>query len=308
AADDQQNPRDKENIGHRVGEPARRPLLVLHEGGAKSGPNRNGNKEQDQGERPTFRQEAAKQTVNKKWQRQNNRKIAQVTFTEDNVLEGAEISQPGSTEVKDFFASLQRSVKIAGQQFLQDQAPDPVIKDSIITAIEWPNATEKTCIVYSDNQCRQRDDDGWHDHSLYAHSHEDRKQSGRRRQQQYATRNAGQTNGPWRRQMHGKRVRFDTAAEYAFSDIGRLHSSASVAGHRSEVLALAFPHNRATPAEFAADICRRQTDHFEPRHGESPAMPPHPETPVACGAFHVVIRRPTVAKLVDKAGPQPNRI
>ena len=92
AADDQQNPGDKKNIGHRIGESARRPLLVLYEGGAKSGPNRNGNKEQDQGERPTFRQEAAKQAVNKKWQRQNNRKIAQVAFTEDNVLEGAEIS------------------------------------------------------------------------------------------------------------------------------------------------------------------------------------------------------------------------
>src|SRR6185295_19495840 len=268
AADDQQNPGDKKNIGHRIGESARRPLLVLHEGRAKSGPNRDGNKEEDQGERPMFRQEAAKQAVNKKWQRQNNRKIAQVTFTEDNVLEGAEISQPGSTVIKDLFASLQRSVKIAGQQFLQDQAPDAVVEDSIIAAIEWPNATQKTCIVYSDNQRRQRDDDSWQNHSLCSDSHKDRKQSGGGRQQQYAARKAGQTNGPWRCQMHGKRVRFETAAEYAFSNIGRLHSSASVTGHRSEMLALAFPHDRAAPAEFAADIPRRQTDHFEPRHGE----------------------------------------
>ena len=117
-----------------------------------SSPDRNGDKEQDQGKRPTFRQEAAEQAVNQKWQQQNNREIAEIAFAEHNVLERAEISQPGSAVIKDFFAAFQRSVKIAGQQFLQNQAPDTVVEEPIIAAIEWPNAAEKTCIVDRDDQ------------------------------------------------------------------------------------------------------------------------------------------------------------
>src|SRR5262249_46525655 len=112
----------------------------------------------------------------------------------------------------------------------------------------------------------------------------------------------------WRRQMHGKGVRLDCGTEYPFSDIGGLHPSASVARHRGERLVLAFPHHGATPAELAADIVRRQTDHFEPGHREMPAMPTHPEASVARRARHVMIRRPIITQLVDEAGPQPDRI
>src|SRR5215467_2559911 len=108
--------------------------------------------------------------------------------------------------------------------------------------------------------------------------------------------------------MHGKRLRSDTGTDDPFPDIGGLYPSASLVRHRSERLIFAFPQNGATPAKFTADIFCRQTDQFEPRHGEMPAVPPHPEAPVARRARHVMIRRPIVANLVDETGPQPNRI
>src|SRR5215831_7752416 len=174
------------------------------------------------------------------------------------MFERAEVSQPRPAVIKNLFAPLQCSEKIAGQQFLQDQAPDTVVKEAVITAIKRPKPAQKARIIRDNNEDRQRDYEGGHDRPPWSDSHQNQNQGSSSSQQQHSTPKDGQTDGQWRGQMHGKRARFDPGTEYPFPDIVGLHPSASLVRHRSERLVLAFPHDRAAPTELAVYILRRQ--------------------------------------------------
>ena len=109
----------------------------------------------DKRKRPVVRQEAAEQPVHQKREQQNERKIAEITLAEENVLDRAEISEARTTVVENAFTTLEEACEIAGHQLLQDSAPDAVIEKPVIAAVERPNAAEKARIVNRDDKGRK---------------------------------------------------------------------------------------------------------------------------------------------------------
>src|ERR1039457_4910562 len=103
------------------------------------------------------------------------------------------------------------------------------------------------------------------------------------------------------------RVRSRTSTP-SMAGAGGLDLAAAFAGPAGKMLARALPHQLATPAQLAADISRRQSNHFVPRHGDVPAAPAHPEAAVTLRALHVGVGGPVVTNLVDEAEAQPDRI
>ena len=247
--------------------------------------------------------------VDQERQQQNEREIAEIAFAEHDVFERAEIAQAGAAVIEDFLAAFERAPDIAGQKLLQNQR----------------------------GRNRRRTA-----HRRRRRTAVHRRGSWRRRWQMTATARPIRTNGRIVRRGL-KRTSVTISANAAASTSaplancshhtvhGGVSCMASVSGlmamptmrrpasagsmvrqpsprHREKCSSGAFPHHLAAPAQLAADHRRRQADHLEPRHGEMPAMQPHPEAPVALGALHVASPVPVVTGLVDEAEPQPHRI
>ena len=121
-----------------------------------------------------------------------------------------------------------------------------------------------------------------------------------RRQQQNPAQKILQAHAPRRRQIHRQRFRLDADTNNAFANVSGRDGAATVSGKRRKMLAFAFPHHLAAPAQFTSHIGRRQADDLEPRHCELPAIPAHPEAPVTLRAAHVAIAGPVVAILIGK--------
>jgi hypothetical protein len=115
-------------------------------------------------------------------------------------------------------------------------------------------------------------------------------------------------NSPWRIDPHGERVGNDRKAENPSTRVSRLYCAASFTRPTREALIFTFPHHGAAPAQRAADVTGRNTDHLEPRHREMPAMPAHPEPAVTRRARHIVAACPVVSPVIDEAEPQPDGV
>src|SRR5262245_13921153 len=112
-ADDRQHSCDEQNVCGRISEAARRQLRVVHESRAEQSPDRNCDKDESKCKRPVARQEAAEKFVNEERKQQDEREIAEIAFSEKNVLDRAKISAAGTAVVENVFTALEETCKIA---------------------------------------------------------------------------------------------------------------------------------------------------------------------------------------------------
>ena len=71
------------------------------------------------------------------------------------MLERAKITQAGTAVIKDVFAALQRPVEIASEQFLQNNATDTIVEQSIVAAVEGPYTAEEARVVDGNDDHRR---------------------------------------------------------------------------------------------------------------------------------------------------------
>ncbi len=121
---------------------------------------RHRDEQKNERERPMFRKESTKNFVNDERQQKNEREIAEIAFAEHDVLERAEIPQTGAAVPKNLFAAFEKAPDVPGQELLQDDAPDTVVEQPIVAAVERPHTAEEAGVVDRDQQERQENDDG----------------------------------------------------------------------------------------------------------------------------------------------------
>src|SRR5581483_2519974 len=103
------------------------------------------------GDGPGAGQEAAQQSIRHNGQEQNERQVPEVALAEHDVLERAEIAQAGTAVIEDVLAAPQEAADVAGEQLLQNAAADAVVEQSVVAAVERPQAAEKARIVGGDD-------------------------------------------------------------------------------------------------------------------------------------------------------------
>ena len=309
-SDQQEQSAEGEDAGRRIGKAARSPFRVLKERGAEQCADRHRDKEQDQRQRPARRQEAAVQREHDERQQQNERQITEIGVAEDEHFERAEIAKARAAVVEDGLAAFERLGDIARQQMLRDLASPAPINETIITAIERPQAADEARIVDRNRKQRQGDQrEGQNDAAPPpAHQQPDNGHDGEHDER--GRERLPQMDGHGRVETHRELTGLDRDAIDAPPDISRLDRAAGPEriGQQRELLRSLLPDDVAAPAQIAAGILRRETISHEERHAELPAMQSHPEPAVALRACQVVRPRPVVAKVVDETEAQPDRI
>jgi hypothetical protein len=225
------------------------------------------------------------------------------------MFERAKIPQARPPVVKDFFAAFERAPDIPGQKFLQNDAADTVVEQPIVAAVHGTYTTEEAGVVDQNHDARQDDQNGRQQKTPYSEPNEHPYNGKHCYSCQRTSGDVLNAHRPRRRETHGQRVRLDRDPKNPPAGVGGLNGAAALTGPQCKMFARAFPHHLATPAQLAADIGRRQANHFVPRHGEMPAREPHPEASVAIRAMDIGRGGvPVVAVLIGEAEPQPNRI
>ena len=246
-----------------------------------------------------------------KGSKQNEREIAEIAVAEDEHFERAEIAQARTAIIENGLAAFERLGDVARQQILRDLSADALIKQTVIAAIERPQAADEARIVDRDHEKRQSHQRERQDDAAPPPAHQEPDDGDDGEYGERGRKRLAKMDGHGRIETHRELTRFHRDAVNPPADIARFNRAAGPEriGQQRELLGPLLPDDIAPPAQIAARILRREAIGHEERHAELPAMQSHPEPAVALDAREVVVRAgPIVAKVVDEAEAQPDRI